>query len=79
VAACEHPVGTEELMAALRKHLHRPPAPPAPAPVLKLGAVVLRTDPALGPDRSPRHVEGAGAGRFHLSVPDLDATLADLL
>ena len=42
-----NPVTNAELMAALRAVLHRPPAPPTPAPVVRLGALLMRTDPAL--------------------------------
>ena len=48
VAAADHPVRNRDLMATLRRQLHRPAAPPTPAALVKLGAVVLRTDPALG-------------------------------
>jgi NAD dependent epimerase/dehydratase family enzyme len=47
-ATSPHPVRNAALMAALRHVLRRPPAPPTPAPVVRLGAAVLRTDPALG-------------------------------
>lgn len=42
-----NPVRNAELMAALRGVLHRPAAPPTPAALVRLGAVVLRTDAAL--------------------------------
>jgi uncharacterized protein (TIGR01777 family) len=42
------PVRNTELMATMRQVLRRPPAPPTPAPLVRLGALVLRTDPALG-------------------------------
>jgi NAD dependent epimerase/dehydratase family enzyme len=48
VAAAPNPVRNAELMAALRKKLHRPAALPTPVEVVRLGAVLLRTDPALG-------------------------------
>jgi NAD dependent epimerase/dehydratase family enzyme len=43
------PVRNVELMATMRQVLHRPPAPPTPAALVRLGALVLRSDPALGP------------------------------
>ena len=79
VAATEHPVRNTELMAALRKQLHRPPAPPTPAWLLKLGAVGLRTDPALG--LTGRHATSkvlSQAG-FTFKFPTIDSALADLL
>jgi uncharacterized protein len=46
-ATSPNPVRNAELMAVLRRVLRRPPAPPTPAPLVRLGAVLLRTDPAL--------------------------------
>ncbi len=40
------PVRNSELMAGLRKHLHRPPAPPTPAFMVRFGAFLLRSDAA---------------------------------
>ena len=42
-----NPVRNAELMAELRRVLHRPAAPPTPALLVRLGALLLRTDPAL--------------------------------
>lgn len=79
VAATDFPVRNRDLMAALRRHLHRPPAPPTPAPLLALGAVLLRSDPALG--LTGRHATSTvlrEAG-FEFRYPDLDSALTDLL
>jgi NAD dependent epimerase/dehydratase family enzyme len=46
-ATSPSPVRNHELMTALRAVLHRPPAPPAPVPLVRLGSLLLRTDPAL--------------------------------
>jgi len=61
VATSPQPVRNVELMAALRRAVRRPAAPPTPALVVKSGAVLLRTDPALAltgrratPKRHPR-------------------------
>lgn len=79
VAASDHPVRNHELMAALRRHLGRPWAPPTPAPLLRVGSVVLRTDPALG--LTGRHATSAVLRRlgFRYRFPRLDGALADLL
>jgi uncharacterized protein len=79
VAATDHPVRNTELMAALRKQLHRPPALPIPPWLVKLGAVVLRTDPALG--LTGRHATSkvlSQAG-FTFKFPTIDSALNDLL
>jgi hypothetical protein len=79
VAASDHPVRNRELMAALRRHLHRPPAPPTPALLLKVGAVLLRSDPALG--LTGRYVTSKmlRESGFQFTFPTLDSALADLL
>lgn len=83
VAASPQPVRNEELMRALRTRLAPGPlkkySMPTPAPLLRLGAVALRTDPALG--LTGRHVtsrvlEAAG---FRFEHPELGAALDDLL
>lgn len=79
VAATENPVRNRELMSTLRHGLHRPPAPPTPAALLKLGAVVLRSDPALaltGRHATSKVLREAG---FQFEFPTLDAALAHLL
>ncbi|WP_405178283.1 DUF1731 domain-containing protein [Nocardia sp. NBC_01377] len=79
VAATDFPVRNRDLMAALRRHLHRPPAPPTPAALLSVGAVFLRTDPALG--LTGRHATSQvlrDAG-FTFRFPTLDDALTDLL
>lgn len=78
VAATPHPVRNSELMAALRRAVHRPGLP-TPAALLKIGAVALRTDPALG--LTGRHatsevLDGAG---FRFRFPTLAGALDDLL
>ncbi|NYF99234.1 DUF1731 domain-containing protein [Janibacter cremeus] len=78
VAAAPHPLRNADLMAALRRHLRRPPAPPTPAPLLRLGAVVLRSDPALA--LTGRHCTSAvlaDAG-FTFAQPDIDSALAQI-
>jgi uncharacterized protein (TIGR01777 family) len=79
VAATDFPVRNRELMTALRRHLHRPPAPPTPAALLTVGAVLLRTDPALG--LTGRHATSTvlrEAG-FRFRYPILDEASSDLL
>lgn len=73
------PVRNAELMATLRQVLHRPPAPPTPVPLVRLGALLLRTDPALpltGRRAVPARLSEAG---FTFRHPDLRMTLNDLL
>ena len=78
VAAAPNPVRNAELMAALRKKLHRPAALPTPVEVVRLGAVLLRTDPALG--LTGRHAKSkilAELG-FRFRHPTLVSALSDL-
>lgn len=79
VAATDFPVRNRDLMAALRSHLHRPPAPPTPTAILKVGAIFLRTDPALG--LTGRHATSAILRQhgFVFRYPTLDEALTDLL
>jgi uncharacterized protein (TIGR01777 family) len=79
LATAPHPVRNAELMATLRRRLHRPPAPPTPEPLLRLGALLLRTDPALaltGRRAVSKRLAEAG---FRFRHPHLDGALADLL
>ncbi|NMD58336.1 MULTISPECIES: DUF1731 domain-containing protein [Tsukamurella] len=79
VAAAPNPVRNADLMTALRRHLHRPFAPPTPAPVLALGAIGMRSDPALG--LTGRHATSTvlPAAGFRFAHPTLDGALTDLL
>ncbi|WP_069161673.1 DUF1731 domain-containing protein [Nocardia altamirensis] len=79
VAATDFPVRNRELMAALRRHLRRPPAPPTPAPILQIGAVFLRTDPALGLTGRYATSEVLQQAGFVFRYPTLDEALSDLL
>ncbi|WP_280233502.1 DUF1731 domain-containing protein [Nocardia cyriacigeorgica] len=79
VAATDFPVRNRDLMTTLRRHLHRPPAPPTPKPLMSLGAVLLRSDAALG--LTGRHATSTvlhDAG-FRFRYPTLDEALTDLL
>jgi len=79
VAASDHPVRNAEMMATLRRQLHRPAAPPTPAALACLGSVVLRSDPALpltGRHATSRVLADLGhAYRF----PHFEDAVADLL
>lgn len=82
IAAAPEPVRNGELMALLRERLAPGPLKrfslPTPAPLLKLGAVALRTDPALG--LTGRHTTStvlADAG-FGFRHPTLAPALADI-
>jgi NAD dependent epimerase/dehydratase family enzyme len=73
-----HPVRTADLMAAVRRSVGRPAAPPTPTPLVHLGAWALRTDPALaltGRRAVPARVLESG---FVFRHPHLDEALADL-
>ncbi|GAA2469740.1 DUF1731 domain-containing protein [Terrabacter carboxydivorans] len=79
VAAAPRPVRNGELMGSLRRHLRRPAAPPTPELAVRVGSILLRTDPALG--LTGRHctsdvLRDAGLRFAH---PTLDDALDDLL
>jgi uncharacterized protein len=74
-----HPVRNAELMATLRRVLHRPASPPTPVPLVRLGALLLRTDPALaltGRRCIPAKLQRAG---FQFTYADLNTAVAALL
>jgi uncharacterized protein len=78
-ATSPKPVHNSDLMRELRHVVHRPPAPPTPAWLVALGAVVLRTDPALaltGRRAIPAKLDAAGY-QFH--YPDLADALTALV
>ncbi|UGY93315.1 TIGR01777 family oxidoreductase [Streptomyces gobiensis] len=78
-ATSPNPVRNAELMATLRQVLRRLPAPPAPAPLVRVGAALLRTDPALaltGRRCVPSRLFDAG---FSFAHPHLNPALRELL
>ncbi|UGT39040.1 DUF1731 domain-containing protein [Nocardia yamanashiensis] len=79
VAATDFPVRNRELMATLRRRLRRPWSPPTPAPALTIGAVFLRTDPALGLTGRYATSEVLRKAGFRFRYPTLDEALANLL
>ncbi|MBB5872874.1 uncharacterized protein (TIGR01777 family) [Allocatelliglobosispora scoriae] len=78
-ATSPRPVRNAELMAALRNALRRPIGLASPEPLLRLGAVLLRTDPELallGRRGVPEKLLSEG---FTFAYPDLAPALEDLL
>ena len=79
-ATAPAPVRNAELMATLRARLGRPRwAPPTPAWAVRLGSLVLRTDPMLalsGRRCVPARLLERG---FRFRYPDLDSALGELL
>ena len=74
-----NPIQNRDMMAALRSALRRPWSPPTPRPLVHLGALLMRTDPALaltGRRCVPRRLVEAG---FEFRYPTFDAALRDLL
>jgi uncharacterized protein (TIGR01777 family) len=74
-----NPVRNADLMQGLRTVLRRPPALPTPAVLTRMGAFLLRTDPALaltGRRCVPRRLLDTG---FTFAQPDLRPALRDLL
>lgn len=79
VAATDFPVRNAELMATLRRKLHRPPSPPTPTAALTIGAILLRTDPALGLTGRHATSEVLRKADFPFRYPTLDEALEALL
>ncbi|GLY89662.1 NAD-dependent epimerase [Actinoallomurus iriomotensis] len=78
-ATSPNPVRNADLMAALRRTMRRPAAPPTPAALVRVGSLLLRTDPALaltGRRCVPTRLRDAG---FAFAYPDLPHALEDLL
>ncbi len=74
-----NPIRNQEMMATLRSRLHRPWSPPTPKPLVRVGAWLMRTDPALaltGRRCVPRRLQQASFGFRH---PDFDEAIADLM
>jgi uncharacterized protein (TIGR01777 family) len=74
-----NPVSNETLMKELRKHLNRPWSPPTPAPLVKAGAWLMGSDPAIaltGRRCVPERLLKSG---FDFKFPELSAALDDLL
>ncbi|WP_109473074.1 DUF1731 domain-containing protein [Ornithinimicrobium cavernae] len=78
VAAAPNPVRNRELMATLRERFGRPAAPPTPTPLVHVGGVVLRTDPALGLTGRHATSEVTTEAGFEFAYPTLDGALRDL-
>jgi uncharacterized protein (TIGR01777 family) len=71
-----NPATNAAFMASLRGALHRPWIPPVPAPFVKIGTFLMRTEAELaltGRRCVPRRLEEAG---FEFEFPDLDVALA---
>ncbi len=78
-ATSPNPARNTDLMRELRHAVHRPPALPTPAWLVKLGAIALRTDPALaltGRRAIPATLNSLG---HRFDYPDLSQALADLV
>ncbi len=74
-----NPVRNETLMEELRRRLSRPWSPPTPAPLVKLGAWLMGSDPAIaltGRRCIPARLLEEG---FRFDLPDLASALDDLL
>ena len=73
-----NPATNREFMRALRRAVHRPWSPPAPAWAVRVGARLMGTEPSLaltGRRGVPGCLEGLG---FEWEHPDLDTALASI-
>ena len=74
-----NPIQNRDMMRELRSALHRPWSPPTPKPLVHLGALLMRTDPALaltGRRCVPRRLSDAG---FEFQHADFASAVNDLL
>lgn len=77
-AVAPNPVTNAEFMRELRRALHRPWSPPAPALAVRLGARLMGSEPSLAlvsQRCAPKRFLAAG---FSFQFPELPAALADL-
>jgi uncharacterized protein len=78
-ATSPEPVRNADLMRELRAAVHRPPALPTPAWLVGVGAVALRTDPALaltGRRARPAKLQAIG---YRFEYPNLGEALRNLI
>lgn len=74
-----NPIQNDQMMAALRGALHRPWSPPTPRSLVRVGALFIRTDPALaltGRRCIPQRLAQEG---FEFEHPDFPDAIKDLL
>jgi len=79
VVTAPNPVPNRDFMRLLRRAVHRPWSPPVPAVLVRIGSVILRTDPELallGRRCVPTRLMHEG---FTFQFPNLEGALADLL
>jgi uncharacterized protein len=79
VVTAPGPVTNRDFMRELRRAVRRPWSPPVPAPLVRVGAILLRTDPELalyGRRLMPTRLIREG---FTFRFPRLPEALADLL
>jgi hypothetical protein len=79
VVTAPNPTTNADFMRQLRKAVHRPWSPPVPAPLVRVGALLMRTDPELalyGRRLVPTRLLREG---FDFRFPELPAALKDLL
>jgi hypothetical protein len=73
-----NPVRNRDMMRSLRSSLHRPWSPPTPVALVHLGAMLMRTDPALaltGRRCVPTRLLDAG---FSFAIPTFAAAVSSL-
>lgn len=78
-ATSPNPVPNHVLMAALRKALKRPWCPPAPTLAVKLGAMIMSTNPALALESQRCDSRKIIESGFRFRYENLEDSLGDLL
>jgi len=72
------PVTNEEFMQELRRALHRPWSPPAPAFVVKLGSWLMGMEPSLALEGCRVMPKRMSEASFQFQFPELDAAFKDI-
>ncbi|HEV2293009.1 MAG TPA: TIGR01777 family oxidoreductase [Tepidisphaeraceae bacterium] len=78
-ASAPNPVTNAEFMRELRRVHRRPWSPPTPAPLVRIGCFIIRTEPVLaltGRRVLPKRLADAG---FSFRFPELRAALVDIV
>jgi uncharacterized protein (TIGR01777 family) len=78
-AVSPNPARNREFMRELRRVLHRPWSPPAPAWAVKIGSRLMKTEPSLALDGCRAIPKRFAEKGFSFQFPELNTALKDIL